>query len=64
MGELQLKLAGTQTDFNYDLSCGMGELTVGDDSYTGMAKEKQINNNAVKNMDLECAMGSVSVQFE
>lgn len=64
MGELQCKLAGIQTDFNYDLRCGMGELTVGDDSYAGVVQEKQINNNATKSMDLECAMGSVSVQFE
>ena len=64
MGELKLTLAGTQTDFNYDLSCGMGELKVGDDSYNGLAQEKQINNNAAKNMELECAMGSVVVEFE
>lgn len=48
MGELKLTLAGMQTDFNYDLSCGMGELKVGDDSYNGLAQEKQINNNASK----------------
>ena len=64
MGELKLTLAGTQTDFNYDLSCGMGELKVGDDSYNGLAQEKQINNNASKNMELECAMGSVVVEFK
>lgn len=48
MGELKLTLAGMQTDFDYDLSCGMGELKVGDDSYNGLAQEKQINNNASK----------------
>ena len=64
MGELKLTLAGMQTDFNYDLSCGMGELKVGDDSYNGLAQEKQINNNSSKNMELECAMGSVVVEFK
>ena len=64
MGELKLTLAGEQTDFNYDLSCGMGALKVGSDSYNGMAQEKQINNQADKNMQLECAMGSVKVEFE
>ena len=64
MGELKLTLAGMQTDFDYDLSCGMGELKVGDDSYNGLAQEKQINNNASKNMELECAMGSVVVEFK
>ena len=64
MGELKLTLTGAQTDFNYDLSCGMGELKVGDDSYNGLAQEKQINHNASKNMELECAMGSVVVEFK
>ena len=64
MGEMKLTLTGEQTDFNYDLSCGMGELKVGDDSYNGMAREKQIDNHTAKNMQLECAMGSVVVEFE
>ena len=64
MGELKLTLAGAQTDFNYDLSCGMGEMKVGENSYNGMANEKQINNRAVKDMQLECAMGSVKVEFQ
>ena len=64
MGDVKLTLAGPQTDFHYDLSSGMGVLNVGDDSYNGLAQEKQINNNASKNMELECAMGSVVVEFE
>lgn len=64
MGELKLTLAGAQGDFNYDLSCGMGEMKVGDDSYNGMANEKQINNQAAKDMELNCAMGSVVVEFQ
>lgn len=64
MGELKVTLAGAQTDFNYDLSCGMGEMKVGDDSYSGMAQEKQIDNQASKNMQLDCAMGSVRVEFK
>lgn len=64
MGELKLTLAGAQGDFNYDLSCGMGEMKVGDDSYNGMAQEKQINNQAAKDMELNCAMGSVMVEFQ
>ncbi len=63
MGELKLTLAGEQNDFNYDLSCGMGVMKVGSDSYNGMAQEKQIDNHADKNMQLECAMGSVKVEF-
>lgn len=64
MGELKATLAGAQTDFNYDLSCGMGAMKVGSESYNGMAQEKKIDNQASKNMQLDCAMGSVMVEFE
>lgn len=64
MGELKATLVGEQNDFNYDLSCGMGEMKVGEDSYNGMAQEKKIDNHADKNMQLECAMGSVKVEFQ
>lgn len=64
MGELKATLTGEQTDFNYDLNCGMGELKIGDDSYNGLAQEKQINNNASKTMELNCSMGSLVVEFK
>lgn len=64
MGSLTLQIAGSQSDFNYDLECGMGELRIGDDTYSGLANEKQINNNAAKTMDLKCSMGSVTVEFK
>ena len=41
MENWKLTLAGAQTDFNYDLSCGMGELKVGDDSYNTKGETDQ-----------------------
>ncbi len=36
LGELDLTLTGTQEDYNYDLECGVGNLDVGSDSYSGL----------------------------
>ncbi len=64
MGNITLKLAGSETDFNYDIECVTGNIAIGGDEYSGLAQEKSINNNASKNIDLECAMGNVDVMFE
>ena len=64
LGELDLTLTGTQEDYNYDLECGVGNLDVGSDSYSGLGREKTISNKgADRKLDLECGMGNVSVDF-
>ena len=64
LGELDLTLTGTQEDYNYDLECGVGNLDVGSDSYSGLGREKSISNTgADRKVDLECGMGNVSVNF-
>ncbi len=64
LGELDLTLTGTQEDYNYDLECGVGNLDVGSDSYSGLGREKNISNTgADRKLDLECGMGNVSVNF-
>ena len=64
LGELNLTLTGTQENYNYDLECGVGNLDVGSDSYSGLGREKSISNTgADRKLDLECGMGNVSVNF-
>ena len=63
MGNVSLKLDGSQQDFNYELSKAMGNVTLGRESSSGFASERHIDNNADKTMDIECAMGNVTIQF-
>ena len=64
LGELYLTMTGTQEDYNYDLECGVGNLNVGSDSYSGLGREKSISNTgADRKLNLECGMGNVSVDF-
>ncbi|MDD7641108.1 MAG: DUF4097 family beta strand repeat-containing protein [bacterium] len=61
VGEVNVGILGEKKDFNYDLSCGMGELQVFDDSFTSLGKDKEINNGAKYTIKLECGMGRVNV---
>lgn len=63
-GELDLTLSGVYEDYNYEVEVAMGEISLGENSYGGLANEQSIRNGADKNVELECAMGSISVGFD
>lgn len=63
MGSLEMVVEGTQNDFNYDVECGMGNITIEDKSFSGVAQERDIDNGASKKMLVECAMGDVNISF-
>lgn len=63
MGELSLQLTGTKTDYNYDVEVAAGEVTIDNESFGGIAGERKINNNASKNVAVECAMGNIDISF-
>lgn len=65
MGNLELKLIGSQTDYDYELECVAGNIKIGEEQYGGgVAKEQKINNGADRRIDLECSMGNIAVTFE
>lgn len=64
LGEMDLTVTGKEEDYNYDLQCGIGNLDIGSDSYSGLGREKHISNaSADRKLELECGMGNVSVSF-
>lgn len=63
MGSLYLELNGKETDYNYDIECSMGTIAIGTSEYSGMGKEKYINNNAARDLEASCDMGSIEVTF-
>lgn len=64
MGNIDIKLAGAEQDFNYDIRGAMGKVVIGQQEYSNMTQEKTIKNGAAKNIDVECAVGSVTIAFE
>ena len=62
--ELNYTAEGTKEDFNYFIECGIGELNLENESYSGVAVNKNIDNNAGKDMKIQCGIGSVNVSFE
>lgn len=63
MGSIAMDLEGSETDYNYSLSCAAGSIALENQSFSMLAGEKTINNGADYNISLECAMGSIDVDF-
>lgn len=63
MGNVQMKLYGSEKDYNYAVDCGMGNVTVGNHSYGGVATDQEIDNDAAYDCDLDCGMGNVEIRF-
>lgn len=74
-GEVVLNLENAEEEFNYDLSVGVGEIVIGEKSYSGLAREKEILNHHEEDehhgeedehygsIDIDCAAGSVMISF-
>lgn len=65
LGNMELEIIGKQTDYNYKLECGMGNISINGESYSSILGSNKIQNgNTSKNIELECGMGNISIEFE
>lgn len=63
-GEVELELPGKEADYNYSVEVTAGEVVVGGTSFGGFVGKKEINNNATRNISINCAMGNVELEFQ
>ena len=63
MGNIDLTLVGEENSFNYEVEVAAGNVIIGGKTYSGLAKEKDIDNNALRDISVECAMGNISISF-
>lgn len=63
VGEIDLTVGGAETDYNYDVRCGIGEVTVGGMSFDGFVRNRSIQNNAPQDINIDCGIGEVTLAF-
>lgn len=63
VGEMTLKLTNKESDFNYNISCGVGEISINGKSYSGIANSHEIDNDAEYDFDMDCGVGEIEVTF-
>lgn len=63
MGSIQMTLAGSKSDYNFQVESAAGEVSIGGQSFGGVAGEWGISNDAPRDINVECAMGSILITF-
>lgn len=63
VGETSIALFGTKNDFNYDVDCALGEVSIDKNSYSTIASDINHNNLADKNIEIDCSLGEVDISF-
>lgn len=64
-GQINAKLVGSESDYNYDVECGIGEIEIGESSFSGFAKDTYIENpGAKRELDIECGVGQIVISFQ
>ena len=64
MGNIEAALTGSEKDYNYDIECGMGNVTIGGGKISGLGASKKIDNGGSKKLELDCDMGNIEISFE
>lgn len=63
VGDVTLNLTGKETDYNYTIDFGVGAIQIGNTSYSGLSRNKTVDNQASRHMDLDCGVGNVTITF-
>lgn len=64
VGKLTIQLIGKESDYNYNIECGIGSIQIGENSYGGLGtKQRVLNPGAKCSMDVECGIGEIQVRF-
>lgn len=61
MGSVNLELEKGTNSVNYALHCGAGSIEIGDNTYSGLARESKLNNGASATFTLNCGMGVICI---
>ena len=63
IGSIDAQVCGKEQDYNYEVSCGIGEVACGDSTYSGIGSKREVDNHATKEMEIDCGIGNVIVNF-
>lgn len=63
MGSIMVVCEGKTKDYNFELECGMGNIRVGEDSYSGIGNDFRIRNDSPQYIHAECGLGEIILEF-
>ncbi len=64
VGQISLNLKGNEKDYNYNVSLGIGEVSLNGRSFSGMGKEIVNNASGNKSFNIESGIGKISLNIK
>lgn len=64
VGSVELLLDNSYNNFNYEVSCELGNVIIGEKTFSGIDSDKVISNGAIQSAKLECEVGNIKVEFK
>ncbi len=61
MGRIDLELEAEETDYDYEMECGLGSIELNEQRFTSLGSEKEINHGAGNELHLDCGMGEIVI---
>lgn len=63
VGQCDIDLQGRETDYNYDISCGIGKVSLNGNRMSGIGSTHTRNNSgALGNIKISCGLGKVNIK--
>lgn len=63
VGEITADLEGLQEEYGYEVECSVGEVEIGDKSFTALSREETAEGTTQKKISAECGVGEIRVRF-
>ena len=63
-GEVIFTAPGGEEDYDYEVSCGIGEITLGTEDYSGINNRVRIENGTGRLIRAECGIGRIGITFD
>lgn len=61
LGNAAYHLEREVDEYNYEIECGAGNVDIGNESFSGLGREKYIDHHVQESFDIECNLGNVSI---
>ena len=63
VGSIMVVCEGSVDDYNYEMECGMGQIMLNEENYSGIGEKIHIQNESNKLIEAECSMGEIILEF-
>lgn len=64
IGEVLYTAPGEPETYDYEVSCGIGEVVIGPEAYSGLSDKVSVDNSSGVEISADCGLGRIEIMFE